>query len=292
MTTLQNLLLESERWPNMERDVRDFVARCPNCAFNGEEQRRDAPSTEISHRIGERVFMDHCGPFFDGSHILVIVDDATKWIEAIRTPGTGAVHAMKALDRRQERHGRIELLCTDNASAWNSDVFRRWAASRNIDTRRSPSYHHQANGLAERSIQTLCERIRRLLNGSTRAWPQAIQGAVDAINTSWNSATKTTPQSLMLGIDRNGVLLDEEAIQKLWESALKSSQMAKVYESIRFKWKHPRLSKPIRRGDCVLLKNYHQMSHPLRKLGPKWIGPFIVEEQRSDSTWIIRERRN
>ena len=236
--------------------------------------------------------MDHCGPFFDGSHILVIVDDATKWIEAIRTPGTGAVHAMKALDRWQERHGRIELLCTDNASAWNSDVFRRWAASRNIDTRRSPSYHHQANGLAERSIQTLCERIRRLLNGSTRAWPQAIQGAVDAINTSWNSVTETTPQSLMLGIDRNGVLLDEEAIQRLWESALKSSQMAKVYESIRFKWKHPRLSKPIRRGDCVLLKNYHQMSHPLRKLGPKWIGPFIVEEQRSDSTWIIRERRN
>ena len=292
MTTLQNLLLESERWPNMERDVRDFVARCPNCAFNGEEQRRDAPSTEISRRIGERVFMDHCGPFFDGSHILVIVDDATKWIEAIRTPGTGAVHAMKALDRWQERHGRIELLCTDNASAWNSDMFRRWAASRNIDTRRSPSYHHQANGLAERSIQTLCERVRRLLNGSTRAWPQAIQGAVDAINTSWNSVTKTTPQSLMLGIDRNGVLLDEEGIQRLWESALKNSQMAKVYENNRFKWKHPRLSKPIRRGDCVLLKNYHQMSHPLRKLGPKWIGPFMVEEQRSDSTWIIRERRN
>ena len=53
MTTLQNLLLESERWPNMERVLRDFVTRCPNCAINGEEQRRDAPSTEKSRRNGE-----------------------------------------------------------------------------------------------------------------------------------------------------------------------------------------------------------------------------------------------
>ena len=290
-TTLQNLLLESDRWPNMEKDVRHFIARCPNCAFNGEEQRRDTPSMEVSHRIGEKVFMDYCGPFFDGSHILVIVDDATKWIEAVRTPGTGAIHAMRALDLWQEKHGKIEVLCTDNASSWNSDMFRRWAASQNIDTRRSPSYHHQANGLAERSIKTLCDRIRRLLNGSPRAWPQAIQGAVDAINTSWNSITKTTPQSLMLGIDRNGVLLEEEAVQKLWEGALKNAQMAKMYEHNRFKWKHPRLSKSLRRGDRVILKNYHQMDHPLRKLGPKWVGPFVIEEQRSDSTWIIRERR-
>ena len=292
MTTLQNLLLESDRWPNMEQDVRNFISRCPNCAFNGEEQRRDAPSTEISRRIGERVAMDYCGPFFDGSHILVIVDDATKWIEAVRTPGTGAVHAMRALDLWQEKHGQIELLCTDNASAWNSDKFRQWATSRGVEARRSPSYHHQANGLAERAIKTLCERIRRFLNGSPRAWPQAIQEAVDAINTSWNSVTKTTPLSLMMGIGRNGVMLEEEVIRKVWEEAWKSSQLAKTYEHGRFRWKHPRLSKPLLRGDRVLLKNHHQMRHQLRKLGPKWIGPFVVEEQRSSSTWIIREQRN
>ena len=292
MTTLQNLLLESDRWPNMEQDVRNFISRCPNCAFNGEEQRRDAPSTEISRRIGERVAMDYCGPFFDGSHILVIVDDATKWIEAVRTPGTGAVHAMRALDLWQEKHGQIELLCTDNASAWNSDKFRQWATSRGVEARRSPSYHHQANGLAERAIKTLCERIRRFLNGSPRAWPQAIQEAVDAINTSWNSVTKTTPLSLMMGIGRNGVMLEEEVIRKVREEAWKSSQLAKTYEHGRFRWKHPRLSKPLLRGDRVLLKNHHQMRHQLRKLGLKWIGPFVVEEQRSSSTWIIREQRN
>ena len=289
MTTLQNLLLESERWPNMERDVRNFPSSCPNCAFNGEEQRRDVPSTEISRRIGETVSMDHCRLFFDGLHILVIVDDATKWVEALRTPGTGAVHAMRALDQWQTKHGRIELLCTDNASAWNSDTFRRWAADRRIDTRRSPSYHHQANGLTERTIKTVCKRIRRFLNGSTRAWLQVIQGAVDAINTSWSSVIKTTPQSLMLGLDRHGVLLDEKTSRKAWEDAWRNAQIAKTYEHERFKWKHLRLSKPLRPGNRVPMKNYHRSNHPLGKLGPKWIGPFMIEEQRSESTWIVRE---
>ena len=73
----------------------------------------------------------------------------------------------------------------------------------------------------------------------------------------------------MLNIDRNGVLLDEEAIQRLWENALKNAQSAETYEHNRFKWKHPRLSKPLHRGNRVLLKNYHQTNHPLRKPGPK-----------------------
>ena len=109
-----------------------FRGEMPELCFH----RRGAAKRRTEHGDLEQNRREsvHCGPFFDGSHILVIVNDVTKWIEAIRTFGTGAVLAMTALGLWQEKHGRTELLYTDNASAWNSDMFRRWAASRNIDT--------------------------------------------------------------------------------------------------------------------------------------------------------------
>ena len=290
-TTLQNLLMEGERWPRVEEDVRNFIRRCPHCAFNGDEQVRDLPSVEVSTAKGERVFMDHCGPFFDGSHILVVVDDATKWMTATRTPGTGAVHAIRILDEWMQKWGRISAICTDNATCWNSELFTRWAALNRIEVRKTPSYYHQGNAVAERGIQTLCTRIRRFLNGAAAGWPAVIESAVHAINTSWNSVIRTAPAALMKGTDRNGVLLSEAKISELWTKALESAKEKKEYERKRFEWKHPRRSRPFNLGDKVLKKNYYQLAHRLKKLGPKWIGPFVLEEQVSDSTWLARGTR-
>ena len=101
--TIQNLLLDHERWEGMEKDVRNYIDECPNCAFNAYSQTRDLPSTEPAQHAGERVVADHAVPFFDGSHLLVIVDDATKYVEVMRTPGTGSQHAIKALDAWMSR---------------------------------------------------------------------------------------------------------------------------------------------------------------------------------------------
>jgi len=72
--TLQNVIMEFGRWPGVESDVRAYIQRCPNCAFSGAPQVRDVPSTEVSTFMGQKVHMDHAGPYFDGSHVLVIVE--------------------------------------------------------------------------------------------------------------------------------------------------------------------------------------------------------------------------
>eukprot|EP00210_Caulerpa_lentillifera_P005398 g5160.t1 len=288
-TTLQNLLMMYPRWKNMESHVRRYIDQCPNCAFNGASQIRDLPSIEVSRSPGEKLSIDHAGPFFDGSYLFVTIDDATKWLEVRQTRDTSAREAIEALEHWRARWGRIKLICSDNASAWNSDEFRTWAAKRGIDLRRTPSYHHRGNGGVERVIQTLTSRMRHMLNGSCTKWPEVIQGSVDAINTSWSSVTLTTPTALMKGLNAHGVMMSDDEIKEAWCKAHDHARKLQEYERKRFQRKHPRLSRPFKVGEKVLLKNYNSARHMLKKLAPLWVGPFRIEQQHSDSVWLIRQ---
>lgn len=290
--TLKNALMEQSRWKGMEKDVKDFIDRCPNCAYSARPQVRNVPDVQISRKMGEQVHMDHAGPFFDGTHILVIVDNATKYVETFRTSSTNTRPALAALASWIKKWGPISLLCVDNASAWNSDAFREWTDNHGIKVRRAPSYYHQGNGLAERTIQTLQNRIRRMLNGSDRAWPEVIESATDALNTSWHSAIMTTPRTLAKGLDRNGVLMDQSAIDEAWQRAWMNQEAQKEYERRRFMWKHPRRSSELKIGMTVLIHNPLHLSHKLKKLGPTYKGPYVIVGRQSRSTWKIQKPDN
>jgi len=285
--TLQNAKMEFGFWPGMQMDVKQFVSKCKNCSYSGHPQIRDNFNEEIVDRVGQRVHLDYTGPFFDGSHILVIVDAFSRFVQVKRTEHIGAAHAIRELEKWIDRFGPIDELCGDNASYWNSACFRRWVDSYQIRLRLTPSYFHSGNALAERTIQTLQNRMRRMLNGSAEQWPEVIEAAAQTINESWHSAIETCPQALALGKDRNGSLLTHPEAQELWTKAMKTQRKAKERERIRFEWKHPRRSANLKIGDRVLLKNPLYTSGALGKLSPRWRGPFIIRDRRSRSTWVI-----
>jgi len=97
--TCQNARLEFGSWPGMKRDAEEFVKRCPNCAFSGHPQIRDNFSEKVVDRMGQRVHLDYSGPFFDGSHILMIIDAFSRFVQVSRTQHLGAAHAVKELKR-------------------------------------------------------------------------------------------------------------------------------------------------------------------------------------------------
>jgi len=285
--TCQNAKMEFGSWPGMRRDAEEFVKRCPSCAFSGHPQIRDNFSGQVVERMGQRVHIDYTGPFFDGSHILVIVDAFSRFVQVSRTQRIGAAHAVKELKRWIDLLGPIEELCGDNASSWNSAFFRGWIDDNQIRLRLTPSYFHPGNAVAERAIQTLQNRMRRMLNGSKDHWPEVIEAAAQAMNESWHSAIETCPQALALHKDRNGVLLTQTVEQEIWTKAIEAQQRAKEKEIYRFNWKHPRRSMDLKIGDRVLLKDPLCTSGPLGKLAPRWKGPFVIRDRKSRSTWVI-----
>ena len=209
-------------------------------------------------------------------------DNFCKW-----TFETTASVATRELDGWIQRMGPIKIICGDDAAQWRSRFFTRWATGRNIEIRLNPGYYHQGNAIAERAIQTLQERIRRILNGSQDQWPDAVGAAVYAMNGSWHSSIRTCPQSLALGIDRNGVVISEEHRMELWEEAIQEQVSLKKKEVARFRWKHPFVSRPFKIGDRVLLKDPIWRSRTLKKLSPRWSGPYVIRGRKSRSVWWI-----
>lgn len=285
--TMQNAIMEFGRWHNMRDDVNSFVKRCPNCAFSAHPQHRDLPNVTISRRVGSKIHLDHAGPFFDGSYVLVIIDEASRFIQGTRVGTTATTPAIQALQRWMTRLGPISLLCADNASTWNAVSFNDWAEQHGIQVRLNPSHYHQGNALVERAIQTMMHRMRRMMNGNQALWPSVVDAAIDAMNSSYHSAIGTCPRSLALGIDRNGVLIANDERQRLWQTAWQLQMESKEKELTRFQWKHQRLSKPIAIGMRVLLKDPLYQQKPLRKLSPTWTGPYTVMRRASRSVWVL-----
>jgi len=286
-TTYQNAKMEFGEWPGMHGDVLRFVGRCENCAYSGQTQFRDNYNAETVDQVGQRVHLDYSGPFFDGSHILVIVDAFSRYVQVGRTMHIGAAHAVKELRRWMDRLGPIQELWGDNASSWNSTYFRRWTEDMQIRLRLTPSYFHQGNAPAERAIQTLQGRLRRWLNGSTALWPNVISAAEQAMNESWHSSIETCPQSLALGRGRDGALLTTVESQEVWSKAIEAQAAAKRKELDRFDWKHPRRSAKLKIGDQVLLRDPMSQTRTLGKLSPRWKGLFVIRDRASRSTWWI-----
>lgn len=286
-TTLQNAKMEFGIWPGMRQDVIDYVKQCPNCARSGRQQVRDNYSPEASDNVGQRVHLDYTGPFFDGSYLLVIVDAFSRFVQVSRTLHIGAAHAVRELRRWMDKLGPIQELCGDNASSWNSRFFRSWAEEHQIKLRLTPSYFHEGNSVAERAIQTLQGRIRRILNGSTEFWPEAVVAAEKAMNESWHSTIETCPQALALGIDRNGAMMTQVEQMDIWKRAVEAQGNAKRKERERFEWKHPRKSAGLKIGDRVLLRDPQSQSRALGKLNPRWRGIYVVRDRKSRTTWWI-----
>jgi len=285
--TYHNAKMEFGTWKGMMRDVYNYVRKCKNCAYSGHPQTRDNYSADTVEQPGHRVHIDYTGPFFDGSHLLVIVDGFSRYVQVSRTMHIGAAHAVRELSKWIDRLGPIQELCGDNASSWNSGYFRRWAEDMQIKLRLTPSHFHQGNATAERAIQTLQGRLRRMMNGSAVRWPDVVDAATQAMNESWHSALNTCPQALALGKGRDGALLSHQESQEVWTEAIDAQSRAKHRERIRFQWKHPLLSSRLEIGDSILIRDVLSHTRPLGKLAPRWKGPFVVRDRKSRSTWWI-----
>jgi len=285
--TYRNVLMEYGSWQGMKQHVIDYVNQCPHRAFSSSPEIRDVPRVDVATYMGKRLHMDHLGPLFDGSYVLVIVDTATKFVTTKLVNTTASGPAIQLLEDWIRSWGPIITWVVDNASAWNSAHFLDWIDQYHIQLRISPSYYHEGNSLAERTIQTLSHRIRRFLNGSQRGWPEVLESAMHAMNISWNVATKTCPQLLASGRSRDEVLVSEEEFNRSWDNAIQTQTLSQQYEKSRFEWKHSRRSSELTTSRQVLLRNPHFRQGRLGKLSPLWTGPYYIISRRSQSIWVL-----
>lgn len=94
------------------------------------------------------------------------------------------------------RFGMPEIILTDKASNFNSDVMHKLLGIKKYTT--SP-YHPETNSGLERSHQILKNMLRAYTNKDKTDWPKLIPYAVFVMNTTVNRSTSYTAHELMYG---------------------------------------------------------------------------------------------
>lgn len=155
------LLLHCYWWHGMWVDVQQYVKCCALCdraqaSFNKQQPvLQPLPIGGMFYRWG----IDLAGPFaatsFGNEYVLVAVEHFTKWVELVPIPNkSAATTAFVTAHHVLGRFGGCAELVTDQGTEWGGE-FHELLQLSFIDHRRTSAYRPQADGLAERVVQTM-----------------------------------------------------------------------------------------------------------------------------------------
>ncbi|KAL1447451.1 hypothetical protein WDU94_001922, partial [Cyamophila willieti] len=168
ITKMKQLARRYVYWPKIDRDIERLVRSCEACAhIKANPPKVTVHPWECPQENWERVHVDYAGPF-QNAYFLVCVDAKSKWIEVqISKSAPTSSSTINLLENIFSSHGYPVVLVSDNHSIFQSDEFHTYCTDRGIFQKYIAPGHPATNGLAERNIQTLKNRLKTLANDST-----------------------------------------------------------------------------------------------------------------------------
>ncbi|UYV73840.1 hypothetical protein LAZ67_11001074, partial [Cordylochernes scorpioides] len=152
-------------WKNIDKVIENLVKSCKDCLSTQNNPPKapvhhwDPPSTNW-----ERIHLDYAGPF-QGYYYLVLIYAKSRWaeIKAISEPPT-SLNTIKLLNDIFSTHGYPFVMVSDNASIFTGDTFSNYCLENGIRQKFIAPGHPATNGLAERNVQTLKNKLKSMIN--------------------------------------------------------------------------------------------------------------------------------
>nr|XP_040038942.1 uncharacterized protein LOC120822984 [Gasterosteus aculeatus aculeatus] len=207
-------------WPGLDAEVKRFCQACPTCQRTS--PRTPPPSPLIPLPVievpFERIGMDLVGPLPKSArgheHILVIVDYATRYPEAVPLRKATAKAIAKELFLLYSRVGIPAEILTDQGSPFMSRLMADLCALLKVKQLRTSVYHPQTDGLVERFNQTLKRMLRRVADEDKRDWDLMLPYVLFGIREVPQASTGFTPFELLFGRQPRGLL---DVAKEAWE---------------------------------------------------------------------------
>ena len=163
-------------WPTAKADAEDLVLRCRGCQHFAKQSHlpasalRTIPITWPFTVWG----LDMVGRFKTArggmTHLLVMVDKFTKWIEVKPIKKLDGKTAVKFLEDVINRYGYPHSIITNNGSNFAKGDFQQFCAAKGIRLDLSSVAHPQSNGQEERANGLMLAGIKpRLIEPLERA---------------------------------------------------------------------------------------------------------------------------
>ncbi|PNF43271.1 hypothetical protein B7P43_G00916 [Cryptotermes secundus] len=290
-------------WPNMRRDIENYVRKCASCQRN----KHTVPYTKMAMEVTdtpyapfEKISLDCMGPLplteQGNKYILTCQDQLSKYLVAIALPNQEAVTIARALvDNVITVFGSPGSILTDCASNFTGEVMRHLCKLLRISRVNTTPFRPQSNGSVERSHAVITEYLRHFICHEQNDWDTLLPTAAFVYNTTPHTSTKYCPFELVFGGKPSmpGLLqrrpscssYDEredfvsslkERLQYSHEVARKALLNSKEVSKRYYDQKENTVT--FREGDLVLLLQQHVRRGRSKKLSSPWIGPYTVVE--------------
>ena len=292
-------------WPNLAKDVEEYIKTCPRCArFKSVPERAELVSI-IATRPLELIHIDFLTIESKKSdkdvNVLIVTDHFTRYAQAYVTKSqTAAVVANTLWERFFVHYGFPEKILSDQGRNFESKLIAELCQLANVKKLRTTPYRPESNGACERFNRTLISMIGTLPDDLKVNWPQHVSTLVHGYNCTTSSATGYSPYYLMYGrnpllpIDLEfGVFTPDirevtthkyvEKLRHRLEWAYKKAREINEKESKRNKARYDakiRCSK-LEKGDLVLVRRKGFTGK--HKISDRWeINPYRIIPQRDD----------
>ncbi|KAH9267454.1 hypothetical protein BASA83_009993 [Batrachochytrium salamandrivorans] len=312
-----DLLLQRFWWPSMKKDLKDFIARCPECQLDRSSSGihaplpiRPVPPVALPF---ERWGIDFYGPMAEtksgNKYLITCIDYATRWVLAkpVKEMTESAVSAF--LYELMMTYGAPFEIISDRGKSFLAegiDLFERENKIRHLAT---TPYHPQTNGMVERMHAMLGHGLTTLVHGKRDRWDEYLPQVLLALRTRTHSVTGFSPFFLLFGIHprlptdetppRNTLApLDE--IERMEENSefiarnLEEVGQARSAANVRTKAQSEAMQKRggfdentpdyfFKVGDMVKMKHHERL-----KLEFRWKGPYhVVDVGHPGTYWIM-----
>lgn len=295
-------------WPEMEKDVRDFVTKCEKCQKSKYSRNTKEPMviTTTASFAFEKVFLDLVGPLdqdVDGNnYILTLQCELSKFVEAYPLRNKETVTVARAfVNQFILRFGIPKTIATDRGTEFMSSTMVEVCKLLGIEKLNSTSYHHESIGSLENAHKHLGSFLRIQCDNYPETWSHWLPFWCFNFNNTVHSSTKYTPYELVFGKPSDIPSRISTSIEPLYNpdnynlelryrlqvahrdaqnNLLKSKKVRKsVYDKninqVRYK-----------KGDLILLKN-----ETANKLDTLYNGPFIVIEDKEPNVIIFKNNK-
>ncbi|KAL2089313.1 hypothetical protein ACEWY4_014001 [Coilia grayii] len=192
-------------WPDMEREVRDYVKNCGRCVLsNTPEPAARAPLESIKTTAPLELVCidfwsaeDHNNKSVD---VLVITDHFTKLAHVFPCRDQTAKKVARTLwDKFFCVYGFPKRIHSDQGTSFESDLITELLELAGVSKSHTTPYHAMGNGGTERFNRTLGSMLRSLPPRQKHKWPQMVQTMTFVYNCTAHETTGFAPFYLMFG---------------------------------------------------------------------------------------------
>ena len=248
-------LLRTKVWfPGIDSLVSSVVKDCRSClTVKNTRQREPLQMTELPKSKWTNLAADFYGPLPSGHHILVVIDEYTRFPEVEVLPSVSARHTLPALDRIFSSRGFPEKLKTDNGPPFNSKEFANFAEVCGFEHKPVTPYWPEANGNAESFMKNI-GKVVKAAQLEMRPWKQELNKFLRNYRATPHTTTGVAPASLLNGYEMKiklpQITVPEDDFQLRSRDKLEKQKMKKNAERRRnIKQSNVQV------GDKVLLKH-------------------------------------